>query len=112
VNFIDFPPTLMSLAGIDIPSYYQGKAFLGEKKHTPPQYVYGFRGRMDETYDMSRTVRDKQYRYIRNYMPNRIYGQHIRSLWFAPSMQSWQKAYQRGQCNEVQSKFWQSKPTE
>lgn len=112
INLIDLAPTLLSLAGIDIPKYYQGHAFLGPKKKDSPRYIYGSRGRMDGTYDNIRTVRDKRYRYIRNYMPNRIYGQHIWYLWKAPSIQSWQEAFQRGQCNGVQSKFWQTKPPE
>lgn len=112
VNEVDFTPTLLSLAGLDIPKYYQGQAFLGGQKKSAPRYTYGFRGRMDETYDKSRTVRDKHYRYIRNYMPNRIYGQHIWYLWKAASMQSWQKAYERGQLNKEQSRFWHTKPPE
>jgi len=67
---------------------------------------------MDERYDMSRAVRDKEFRYIHNYMPYRIYGQHINYLWKAPSMRSWEKAYKEGKCNETQSKFWQTKPVE
>jgi hypothetical protein len=71
-----------------------------------------FRGRMDERIDMSRAVRDKQYRYIRNYMPYRIYAQHIGYLWKAPSMRSWEEVYRQGKCNEVQSRFFESKPVE
>jgi arylsulfatase A-like enzyme len=112
VNSIDLAPTIFSLSGIDILSYYQGQVFLGAQKKDPPRYVHGLRGRMDETYEKQRTVRDRQYRYIRNYMPNRIYGQHVWYLWKAPSMQSWQEAYQRGQLNDAQSAFWQTKPPE
>lgn len=112
VNEIDFAPTLLSLAGVKIPDYMQGHAFLGKKRSISPQYAYSFRGRMDESYDMSRTVRDKRYRYIRNYMPSRIYGQHTEYLWKAPSMQSWERAYREGKCNVVQSLFWLPKPPE
>lgn len=112
VNLIDFTPTLLSLCGVKIPDYMQGKAFLGPEKQAPSQYAFGFRGRMDETYEVSRTVRDKHYRYIRNYMPNRIYGQHIEYLWKSASMQSWEKAYKEGRCNKSQSIFWQPKPPE
>lgn len=112
VNEVDFTPTLLSLASAEIPEYYQGRVFLGPQKQPSPHYTFGFRGRMDGTYDMVRTVRDEHYRYKRNYMPNRIYGQHIWYLWKAPSMQSWQQAYQRGQCDKAQSKFWQAKPPE
>lgn len=112
VNEVDFTPTLLNLASIKIPEYMQGHLFLGAEQSPPSQYVYGFRERMDETYDMCRTVRDKQYRYIRNYMPNRIRGQYIRYLWKAASMRSWEAAYKKGECNEAQSAFWKPKPPE
>jgi hypothetical protein len=67
---------------------------------------------MDERFDMCRAVRDQKFRYIRNYMPYRIYGQHLEYLWLAPSVGSWEKAYLNGECNEIQSVFWNTKPVE
>ena len=112
VDFSDFAPTILSLANIPIPDYMQGKAFLGKQQSSPRQYAYAFRGRMDERIDMVRSVRDKKYRYIRNYMPHKIYAQYIEYLWKAPSMQSWEEAYRAGTLNEVQSRFWETKPLE
>ncbi len=110
VSFVDLAPTLLSLVGVEIPGYMQGKAFLGEQKTEDPEYAYMFRGRMDERYDMSRSIRDHKYRYIKNYMPYRVYGQFLEYLWRAPSIQSWEAAYKAGECNEVQSRFWEPKP--
>ena len=112
ISWVDLAPTLLSIIGTPIPDWMQGHAFLGNQKTADPQYAYMFRGRMDERYDMSRAVRDKQFRYIRNYMPYRIYGQHINYLWLAPSMPSWEKAYKEGKCNKFQSAFWEPKPAE
>ena len=112
ISFVDLAPTLLSLAGVPIPGYMQGHAFLGEQKTADPEYVFMFRGRMDERYDMCRAVRDHKYRYIRNYMPFRIYGQHLDYLWRAPSVRSWEQAYLNGECNEIQSIFWNTKPVE
>ncbi len=67
---------------------------------------------MDERYDMSRAVRDQKYRYIHNYIPYRVYGQPLEYLWRAPSIGSWEQAYLAGECNEIQSAFWQTKPVE
>ena len=112
VTFLDFAPTVLSLAGVKAPAYMQGKAFLGSHEAAPRSYAYGFRGRMDERTDLSRSVRDKKYRYIRNYMPHKIYGQYIEYLWRAPSLRSWEAAYKSGKLNETQRKFWETKPTE
>ncbi len=77
VSFIDFAPTVLHLAGVTIPQHMQGRAFLGEKLTPPRQYVFGARDRMDERYDIIRAVRDKQYRYIRNYEPHKAYYQYM-----------------------------------
>lgn len=112
ISFVDLVPTLLSIIGVEIPDYLQGDAFLGNQKTADPEYAFMFRGRMDERYDMSRAVRSQQFRYIRNYMPNRIYGQRIDYLFKAPSIRSWKEAYEKGECNEVQSAFWETKPVE
>nr|WP_299381153.1 sulfatase-like hydrolase/transferase [Allomuricauda sp.] len=112
VSFVDLAPTILSLIGTKIPDVMQGNAFLGEQKAPDPQYAYMLRGRMDERYDMSRSVRDAKFRYIKNYMPHRIYGQHIDYLWNAASMRSWEQACLQGNCNEAQSRFWNEKPSE
>ncbi|WP_162054556.1 sulfatase-like hydrolase/transferase [Pontibacter pamirensis] len=112
VTFVDFAPTVLSLAGVPAPAHIQGKAFLGQQQVAPREYAYAFRGRMDERFDLVRSVRDKKYRYIRNYMPHKVYAQHISYLWQAPSMRSWETAYRAGQLNETQSRFWEPKPTE
>ncbi|MDW7691488.1 sulfatase-like hydrolase/transferase [Flammeovirgaceae bacterium SG7u.111] len=112
VSFVDFAPTILSMAGIPVPDQMQGKAFLGEQQTEPRDYVHCFRGRMDERIDLVRAVRDKQFKYIRNFMPHRIYAQYIEYLWRAPSVGSWEKAYKEGNCNEAQSAFWEQKPAE
>jgi N-sulfoglucosamine sulfohydrolase len=112
VSFIDLAPSILSLAGVEIPEYMQGKAFLGEQQAPPRDYVHLFRGRMDERIDKVRAVRNKKFRYIKNYMPHRIYGQYIEYLWRAPSCRSWEEAYLAGNCNEAQSAFWEEKPAE
>lgn len=112
VSFVDFAPTLLSLAGVKIPENMQGKAFLGPQQASPGEYSYSFRGRMDERIDLSRSVRDNKYRYTRNYMPHKKYGQYIAYLWRAPSMRSWEREWKAGNLDEVQSRFWGPKAAE
>lgn len=112
VTFLDFAPTVLSLAGIAQPEQMQGTAFLGAFAGPEQRYGYSFRGRMDERIDLSRSVRDKKYRYVRNYLPHLIYGQHLHYLWLAPSTSSWQNAFRSGKLNAIQSAFWKEKPAE
>ncbi|MCU0872549.1 MAG: sulfatase-like hydrolase/transferase [Pirellulaceae bacterium] len=113
VSFVDFPATLLSLGGVPIPKNYQGCAFLGDQKAAPREHVFLFRGRMDERYDTVRAVRDSQFRYIRNYSPHRPWGQHYSyPFQVLPSMRSWYAAFVAGQCNPVQARYWEPKPSE
>jgi len=112
VSFVDFAPSLVSLAGAEIPATLQGNSFLGTSIATPQRYLFGFRGRMDERIDLSRTVRTERYHYIRNYMPHRIYGAYLAYMFETPSTQKWYELFQNGQLNEAQSQFWKRKPPE
>ncbi|MGB0581290.1 MAG: sulfatase-like hydrolase/transferase [Limisphaerales bacterium] len=76
VSFVDFGPTVLSLAGVDIPDAMQGKPFLGKQAVKPRTMVFGHRDRVDEVRDMARSVRDKRYLYIRNFMPHLGYNQY------------------------------------
>ena len=61
VSFVDFAPTVLSLAGIQPPDWMQGHAFLGKFQEAPQSFVHGFRGRMDERDDLVRSVTDGRY---------------------------------------------------
>lgn len=73
VSFVDLAPTVLSLAGVDIPAHMHGRALLGSEKGDPPKYIYAAADRHDEVHDMMRAIRDEQFKYIRNYFPNQPY---------------------------------------
>jgi N-sulfoglucosamine sulfohydrolase len=75
VSFVDFAPTVLSLTGLRPPPHMQGVAFLGPHAGPPREVVYGARDRVDEAYDLSRSVRDRRYLYIRNYAPHLSWNQ-------------------------------------
>lgn len=112
VSFVDLAPSMLSLAGVKPPDFYQGQAFMGPYEAPKREYEFGFRGRMDERYDCVRSVRDSRYVYIRNYMPHRIYGQHLGYMWETPTTRVWEKLYHEGKLNAAQRKFWEPKPPE
>ncbi|MBW8884337.1 MAG: sulfatase [Planctomycetia bacterium] len=113
VAFIDFAPTLLNLAGVEIPRYMQGRAFLGENLKQQRQYVYAARDRMDEAIDIIRGVRDKRYHYIRNYRPDLPYAQHISYMDEMPTMKEWRRLAAAGELKGPQAIFFQStKPVE
>ncbi len=70
VSFVDFAPSVLSLAGLTPPAYFQGQAFLGDQAGWPPAFTFGYRDRMDERYEFIRSVRDGRFKYIRNFFPH------------------------------------------
>lgn len=109
VAFVDLMPTALSLAGIEPQEYLQGRAFMGPHADPPKEYLLGFRGRMDERYDLVRSVTDGRYVYLRHFMPHEIYGQHISYMFETPTTQVWERMYREGKLNEAQSRFWEPK---
>lgn len=75
VSALDFAPTVLDLAGVTVPKHMQGRVFLGPRKQAEPRYLFATRDRCDETVDRIRSVRDRRYKYLRNFMPDRPYMQ-------------------------------------
>jgi len=105
VSSIDFGPTVLSMASVDVPAWMQGRAFLGEQKENPREYVFSHRDRFDESYDMIRSVRDKKYRYVKNYYPNKPYVQWIPFRNNSPIMQEMLRLHAEDKLNDAQ-KLW------
>jgi len=77
ISFIDLAPTVLNLCGVEIPDHMQGRSFLGKERGSPRGHVVSTRDRMDERYDIIRTVRDHRWRYTRNFMPWKPYLQWL-----------------------------------
>jgi uncharacterized sulfatase len=112
VSFVDLAPTLVSLSGERPPEYLQGRAFLGKFEAAPRAYLHGFRGRMDERYDLVRSVRDRRYVYVRNYLPHKIGGQHVAYMFETPTTRVWKRLHDAGKLAPQQRFFWEPRPPE
>jgi N-sulfoglucosamine sulfohydrolase len=75
VQSIDLTATTLNIAGAPKPPKMEGRVLFGDRAEAPRQYAFGARDRCDETVFRLRTVRDKQYRYIRNFTPERPFLQ-------------------------------------
>ncbi len=96
VNSVDFGPTVLHLAGVRVPDHVQGRAFLGESLSEPRKYAYGARDRMDERYDIIRSVRDSRYRYVRNFEPLKPYYQYMNTPEKGATMREIRRAEESG----------------
>ncbi|MGY4816883.1 sulfatase-like hydrolase/transferase [Pseudomonas chlororaphis subsp. piscium] len=107
VSFVDFSPTVLSIAGIATPPQMQGRAFLGGHLAPPRRYAFGGSNRMDERYDFVRAVSDGRFHYVRNYNPHRPMGQHVAFEWLTGGYQSLEREYLAGRLNAAQARFFE-----
>ena len=112
VAFIDFAPTVLSLAGVEIPKYMQGHAFAGAAKAAPPEFAFCTADRFDERYDMMRSVMDRRWLYIRNFRPDLVYVKPLQYMFQARGYQSWARVAAEGKLTSETARFWGAKPTE
>jgi N-sulfoglucosamine sulfohydrolase len=113
ISGVDFAPTVLSLAGVPVPAYMQGHAFLGtQRSKTARKYVFAARDRMDTEYDRVRMVRDKRFQYLYNYLPNQPYYQNIEYRLNIPMMKEFLKLRDEGKLDAVQMAWFQNKPVE
>lgn len=114
VSFVDFPATALSLAGVDIPPILQGEPFLGKTIAEPRQFVFGARSRADDMFEVSRSVFDGRFLYVRHFMPHLPYIQP--GVIFddrKDSFRELRKLHQAGQLNEHAARLWvKRKPVE
>lgn len=112
VNFVDIPATILSLCGLPTPHYMAGKAFAGTYQVAPRVYAYSSRDRMDERYDMSRSICDKDYLYIRHFRPD---IPQIEPLLYAIKAKGYQaafKAFKAGTLPDITAQYFVAKPIE
>lgn len=75
ISSVDFAPTVLNLAGVDVPPHMPGQPFLGKTIPESRQYAFASRDRADDMYEVSRAVISNRYIYIRHYMPYQPYIQ-------------------------------------
>ena len=113
VAFVDFAPTVLTLAGVAPPKHMQGRVFLGDKTAAQPEYLFGHRDRMDETYDIIRAVRSRRFKYLRNFETRRPYGQHIDYMDQMPTMIEMRRLHAEGALTGAQAQYFRTtKPAE
>lgn len=114
ISFIDLAPTTLSLAGIPPPDHMQGSAFMGQyARNDEPQYVFGAADRFDEFSDKIRSARDTQYKYIKNYEPEKPIYADLSYRKQMPIMQELLRLKAANQLTPEQSLwFQQPKPVE
>ena len=113
VSNVDLAAASLALAGIPIPEYMQGIDFLAP--NVPQRtYVYCMRDRRDETVDRIRAVRTNNFKYIRNFYPEKPYTQfNTYKKQAYPVLTLMQALHRKGELTSAQDQFMSdTKPPE
>ena len=116
VSFVDFGPTLLHLAGLEVPESMDGTPFLGQGLDAPTlnsrQEAFGYADRFDEKYDLSRSLRSGRYKYLRHYQP--FYPDALQNnyRYRMLAFQEWRAWYRQGALDPIQRQFFEAKPVE
>ena len=116
VEFVDFGPTVLRLAGLPTPDHMDGQAFMGKgvsrSEVERQKSTFGYADRFDEKYDMVRSLRTDDLKYIRNFnaiYPNGLENQYRYKM---AAYAEWRRLSETDSLNELENRFFQPKPVE
>jgi len=112
IDFEDLAPTLISLAGGEIPDYLKGRVLLGENHSKPVDHLILSSDRADNGIDMIRTITDGKYVYSRNFMPFMPEARYIRYMEIGDIKQVMRKELAEGKLNPLQKSLFEPRPAE
>ncbi|MDA0207549.1 MAG: sulfatase [Acidobacteria bacterium] len=106
ISHIDITATSLALCGIERPADYDAQVFIGPASAAPRTVQFAARDRADETVDRIRAARTSEWKYIRNYYPERPYTQpnHYKDTSY-PSLQVLRQWKAEGKLTAAQQPF-------
>jgi len=109
VSFVDLAPTLLSLAGIDVPGFMQGRPFLGAQRADPvdDDMVFLYADRFDELYRMRRGLTDGKWKYIRNFTPHLPLAPYSFYQFGQPGWVAYREAWKNGNLEGFHQAQWE-----
>ena len=109
ISFIDYAPTVLSLAGIEPPKVMQGVAQFGKYEAAEkPKYTFHSSDRFDEIYDRLRAVRTKRYKYIKSYDTTISHAMPVSYREQMPMMQELRRLFAADSLDQKQSLWLQA----
>lgn len=112
VEFTDLAPTVISLAGGQVPAHMNGKTLIGPNRSRPAGHLILSSDRSDNGIDMVRTVTDGRFLYSRNFMPFIPELRYIRYMEISEIKQQMRQDYKNGKMNAFQKSMFGDRPPE
>lgn len=104
IEHIDMAATSLAWAGLPVPSWMQGRDLFA-KDYQLRDAVFAARDRCGETVDRIRSVRTEQFKYIRNYHPQRPLLQPNQYKDLKPFMPRLREMEAKGELNALQQEI-------
>ncbi len=112
VSFEDLAPTMIHLAGSQVPSWLTGRILMGKDRSRPAEYLVLSSDRADNGIDLVRSVTDGKYFYSRNLMPFVPEMRYIRYMEVGEITQEMRKDHAGNRLNVLQRSLFQDRPPE
>jgi uncharacterized sulfatase len=116
VDFVDFGPTVLQLAGVKVPAQVDGRPFLGEGVSLAAVNArdesFGYADRFDEKYDLVRSLRKGKHHYVRSYQPYLPDGLQNNYRYKMLAYAEWRAKFQAGELSGPSRQFFDPKPVE
>lgn len=112
INFEDLAPTMISLAGGEIPEYLNGRVFIGDKRSEEKNYILLSSDRADNGPDLIRTMTDGRFVYSRNFMPFMPEMRYIRYIEIADITKHMRADFKNNKLNALQQAPFKPRPAE
>lgn len=111
VSLLDLPATVLHMAGLPVPRAYSGRSLFAKEKHDA---VFGARDRLDDLRDLSRSVFDGRFHYIRHFQPQLIPMRPgvIMSSYQKESHAELERIHRAGADTVESAKLWSPRPFE
>jgi uncharacterized sulfatase len=116
VSFMDFAPTVLNLAALPVPATMDGKPFLGAsvsmEEVESRDEAFGHADRMDEKYDLVRSIRKGRFHYMRcfqNWLPDGLQNNY---RYLSAAFTEWRTLAQSGALDETQRAFFEARSVE
>ncbi|UBM59146.1 sulfatase [Marinilongibacter aquaticus] len=106
IDFEDLAPTLISLAGGEIPAHLKGRVLMGQKRNKPIEQLFLSNDRSDNGPDLVRSVATKRFFYSRNFMAYEPELRYIRYMEIGEIKQQMRTEFKAGELNDFQESLF------
>lgn len=112
ISFEDLAPTIISLAGGELPGHLTGRVLIGNKRFAETEHLFLSSDRADNGIDMVRTVTNGKYVYSRNFMPYMPELRYIRYMEISEIKQQMRQDFVQNELNFGQNRVFEPRATE